>query len=192
MAFILIILFSVLPAYTDVESTYEVDTSSSKIRWTGSKLIGDHYGTLQLQNGSFTLEGNKLLRGNFTIDMRSLENQDLEGERREKLETWLRSEEMFYVERYPTVSFKIAAARYLSEQQQYEVKGQLTIKGISHDIVFPAIIEKSGSNLRVQAEITFDRTRWNLNYGSGGLVAGVGNFAIDDEVEVAVDLIARN
>ena len=187
---ITLLLLSLVPV-NRIEEVYEVDTAASTIRWTGKKVLGEHYGTLQLEEGSFRMDGDVLQGGSFTIDMRSLENQDLEGDRREKLEDWLRSEEMFYVERYPHVRFKITSAQPLEGNERYRVEGQLTIKDISHTISFPATIRRAGEGVNVQAELKFDRTRWNLNYGSGGLVGGIGNFAIEDEVSVAVDLLAN-
>lgn len=169
---------------------YQVDTEASTIRWTGSKVIGEHYGTLQLKEGSLRVEDNQLQGGDFTIDMRTLVNEDLEGDRREKLENWLRSEEMFYVERYPEVKFEITSAQLLEEDERYRLEGQLTIKDISHSITFPARVRQQGNRITAEAKLTFDRTRWNLNYGSGGVVGGLGNFAIEDEVSVEISLQA--
>ena len=181
-------LFLFIPIHS--HEVYRVDTEASKIRWTGSKVIGDHYGTLQLKEGTLQVEDNQLQGGNFTIDMRTLANEDLEGERREKLENWLRSEEMFYVERYPIVRFQITSVQPLEENQRYQLEGQLTIKGISHSITFPARVTQQENRITAEAELTFDRTRWNLNYGSGGVIGGLGNFAIEDEVSVQILLQA--
>lgn len=169
---------------------YQVNTKASTIRWTGSKLIGEHYGTLQLKEGSLQVENGQLTGGDFSIDMRTLTNQDLEGDRREKLENWLRSKEMFYVERYPLVSFEITSVKALADDQQYQLEGQLTIKDISHSIIFPAIVRQQDGQITAEAELTFDRTRWDLNYGSGGVVGGLGNFAIEEEVSVQISLQA--
>lgn len=169
---------------------YRVDTEASTIRWTGSKVIGEHYGTLQLKKGTLRIEDSQLRGGDFSIDMRTLVNEDLEGDRREKLENWLRSEEMFYVERYPFVRFQITSAQTLEEDQRYQLEGQLTIKDISHRIAFPARVRHQGNRITAEAELTFDRTRWNLNYGSGGVIGGLGNFAIEDDVSVQISLQA--
>lgn len=190
MILIFALLFIVLTPADRTEKVYKVDTEASTIRWTGKKVLGEHYGTLQLKEGSFRLEDGSLKGGNFTIDMRSLVNQDLEGDSREELENWLRSEEMFYVARYPYVKFEITAAESQQGKQRYQVEGRLTIKDVSHIISFPAEIQQKGEMISVQAELKFDRTRWNLNYGSGGIIGGLGNTAIKDEVTVAVNLQA--
>jgi polyisoprenoid-binding protein YceI len=185
-------LLLLLPLQDRQEEIYQVNTEESTIRWTGKKVLGEHHGTLQLDEGSFRLENGQLKGGNFTIDMRSLKNEDLEGDRREKLEDWLRSEEMFYTERYPYVRFTITSAEPSENSQRYRVEGELTIKEDTHSIGFPAIIKQDENKVFVEAELTFDRTRWNLNYGSGGLIGGIGNFAIEDEVSVQINLQAES
>jgi len=184
------LLFLLAPARP--QETYHVDTEASTVRWVGSKILGEHNGTLKLHEGSVTLEEGKLQEGSFTIDMRTLVNKDLEGDQREKLENWLRSEEMFYVERYPFVVFEITSVQSLDEDQQYQLEGELTIKGVSHRISFPANVQKEGKTLMAEAELTFDRTRWNLNYGSGGVIGGLGNFAIEEDVSVQISLQANS
>ncbi len=183
------LLFLLAPARP--QETYQVDTEASTVRWVGKKILGEHYGTLQLHEGMVMLEEGKLQGGNFTIDMRTLVNQDLEGGQREKLEDWLRSKEMFYVERYPFVVFEITSVQSLDENQQYQLEGELIIKGVSHRISFPANVRKEGKTFMAEAELIFDRTRWNLNYGSGGVIGGLGNFAIEDEVSVQISLQAN-
>lgn len=57
------------------DETLVVDLSQSQIEWLGSKVGGEHHGTLQLQSGE--VSGNKELQtissGRFVIDMNTIE-----------------------------------------------------------------------------------------------------------------------
>ena len=191
MIHIFCFLFVLYSGFAIAQDTYTMDSKASTIRWKGEKFLGQHTGTLQLKGGSFLVRSGQVQQGSFIIDMRSLENEDLEGDRRQELEEWLRSKEMFNTRRYPNVKFKISSVQPLPEKNQYQVEGMLTIKEISHTVTFPASINIEGASARVSAEIVFDRTLWNLNYESGGLVGGLANTAIHDEVTVTVDLEAN-
>jgi polyisoprenoid-binding protein YceI len=175
---------------SSTQQVYTVDTDESTIRWTGKKIFGSHYGTIPIKTGQFRLEGDALQAGSFTLNVREMTNQDLEGSRRQDLLDWLKSEEMFYTEKYPEASFNITNVQAL-QGEQYRIEGELTIKGITQSIGFPARIRRESGSIRASAFLTFDRTRWDLNYGEGGIIGGIGNSAIKDEVEVDIELVAR-
>ncbi len=56
-----------------------VNTSTSKIVWTGKKVSGTHHGEIQIKSGSVNIEGDKIAGGQFIIDMNTLINKDLES-----------------------------------------------------------------------------------------------------------------
>src|SRR5690606_1367009 len=107
--------------------SYTVDPSSSSITWTGSKVTGSHNGTIAIQSGNIVLNDNKLSGGEFTIDMNSLVNKDLEGDAENKgnLEGHLKSEDFFATDKYPTSKFVITKVDHKSDNK-VEVSGNLT------------------------------------------------------------------
>ncbi|MFP4092149.1 MAG: YceI family protein [Cyclobacteriaceae bacterium] len=174
------------------QQTYTVDASESTVRWTGKKIFGQHYGKVPIKEGSFSLEDGRLKSGSFTLNVRDLTNEDLEGSRKQDLLEWLKSKEMFYTGKYPEAFFEIVSATAEANGQTYQVEGKLTIKGTTHSISFPVQISGSKEEVRVQAKLSFDRTRWDLKYGEGGIIGDMGNTAIKNEVEVEVDLVAES
>ena len=55
-----------------------VNTKKSTVEWYGSKIGGDHDGFIQLKSGSFKLKNDKIVDGNFVIDMSTITNTDIE------------------------------------------------------------------------------------------------------------------
>ncbi len=58
----------------------EVNTEKSSIEWRGEKIGGEHEGAIQVKSGYLELKKNKIVAGNFVIDMSSITNTDLEDE----------------------------------------------------------------------------------------------------------------
>jgi polyisoprenoid-binding protein YceI len=173
-----------LMSFTVKDHEYKIDNQKSKITWTGKKVTGQHTGTINLAEGNFTLKGNKIAGGSFTIDMTSL--KDEEGN--QKLEGHLKSDDFFSTEKNPTASFVIS--KFESKGgDQYIVKGNLTIKGITNEIEFPATVQISKGQLNAKAKILVDRTKFDIKFRSGNFFQNLGDKAIDDNFELNVDLV---
>ena len=90
--------------------TVAIDSTTSQIKWTGQKKVpgGDHNGVVKVKEGTVNLnEKNELTGGSLTIDMKSIEDKDLSGKWKTKLETHLNSEDFFHTKKHPEASFKI-------------------------------------------------------------------------------------
>jgi len=72
---------------------------------------------------------------------------------------------------------------------QYEVTANLTIKGITKEVVFPASLSVEGNNVQGKASIKIDRTKYDIKYGSGSFFEGLGDKMIYDEFTLDVNLI---
>lgn len=169
--------------------TYTVDTQKSEIDWKGTKVTGEHVGTIQLKEGSLTAEGNKLTGGHFTVDMTTLVDTDLSGEDKAKLEGHLKSDDFFGVEKHPEANFVINKATS-KDGNTYEISGDLTIKGITNPITFPATVNVEDNQITADATITVDRAKYDVRYGSGSFFDGLGDKMIYDEFELQVSLVA--
>ncbi len=79
-------------------TAYVVD-STSTITWTGSKPTGKHTGTFKIYDGALYVKNGMLTGGTFTINMNSLNNDDLasDAESKGKLEGHLKSPDFFDV-----------------------------------------------------------------------------------------------
>jgi len=186
------VLFLSAPLFAQ---TYAVDGAKSTLEWTGSKITGVHTGNVQISKGKLVNDEGKF-SGNFTIDMTSINCTDLEGEMKGKLEGHLASEDFFNVANHNTAELnitKIRPARPIGEDApNYIVTGELTIKGITDEIQFPALITfNEDGSMTADASFTIDRTKWEIKYGSGSWFDGLGDKMIYDDIEFVLSLVAN-
>ncbi len=179
---ILIALVAFVGIEAQAQMTKTVSIENSVINWTGSKLTGKHTGTLHLSDGSLQFTDGKLTGGAFTIDMTSLASTDLEGGKADKLLGHLKSDDFFSVATYPTAHLKITEVGMA--EGAYAVTADLTIKGKTAPVSFVANIDPSGAN----ADITVDRTVYDVRYGSDKFFDNLGNKAINDNFDLNVSL----
>ena len=160
-----------------------VAIKSSTVVWKGYKVAGSHEGTIDLKSGSLAFDGDKLTGGAFVLDMNSLSSTDLSGEYKGKLEGHLKSDDFFGVAKYPTAALKITKVKKTGKNA-YKIIGDLTIKGITKTVKFPASIygKKATGTLKI------DRTDFNVQYGSGSFFDNLKDNLIYDELDLVVDL----
>ncbi|WP_143306585.1 YceI family protein [Chitinophaga vietnamensis] len=171
-------------------TTYQVDVQQSKLSWTGKKLTGQHSGTINVADGKLDLDGNSLKGGSFSLDTRSIKVTDItDADSNGKLVGHLKSEDFFSTEKFPKADFVITKVTPKGGAN-YEVSGNLTIKGTTNPITFPATITVSGNKLNAKADIKVDRTKYNIKYGSKSFFASIGDKAIDDMFDLNVELVA--
>lgn len=180
-----------MAAFTNPEkiTAYNVDAEQSTVQWTGRKVTGEHTGKIKIKQGSLDMEGKKLVGGSFVIDMTSIENEDLTGEYKGKLEGHLKSDDFFGVATYPTASLVITDVK-AKKGNNYEITGDLTIKDIKHQITFPATVKASGEQVVADAKIVVDRAKYNVRYGSDSFFDNLGDKVIYDDFDLEVSLVA--
>ncbi|MFT6036091.1 MAG: polyisoprenoid-binding protein YceI [Marivirga sp.] len=185
-------LVVVLSAFTLLRKEVAIDTNESSIAWVGQKVTGEHNGTVKIKSGALMVEGANITGGNFVIDMASINVLDLEGDMKGKLMGHLKSDDFFSVEKFPTASFKITS---VSESEQegatHYIAGDLTIKGITNKITFPAVVSMVGSKVNAKAKFDLDRTKWNVKYGSGSFFDGLGDKMIYDDFKIELTLSSK-
>lgn len=151
-----------------------IDTINSVVTWIGTKPVGQHEGHFQLNKGVLTVKNGELTGGRFIINIASLQNQDLEGEWKTKLESHLKSADFFDVEKYPTATFTITSVQPFDVQAQtsllpgatHLISGNLQLKDSTRNITFPAQIVKQGESVTAKANFNLDRTQWGMNSGN--------------------------
>jgi len=168
--------------------TYKVDLEKSSITWLGKKLTGSHNGTIDLQSGSLLFDGKKLSGGNFVINMTTIKDADKSA----RLEGHLKADDFFGTDKFATSTFvikKVAAAA----ANEVNVTGDLTIKGVTNSITFPATIawNADGSVSAIAEKVIVDRTKFGIKYRSKGMFPDVGDKMIYDDFELSVKLVAK-
>jgi hypothetical protein len=71
------------------------------------------------------------------------------------------------------------------------VKGNLTIKGKTNEISFPAKMSMANGTVKANGTAKIDRTKWDIRYGSGQFFDGLGDKMIYDEFEITFDIVAK-
>ena len=71
------------------------------------------------------------------------------------------------------------------------IEGNLTIKGITKNIKFPATVNINDNELTIKSDaFKINRVLWNVNYNSKNVVKNLGDKYIDDDIELKVDVKA--
>ena len=157
-------------------------------------MAGQHEGKINILKGTIVKEGATITGGTFEFDMNSITNSDLSDKASgDKLIGHLKSEDFFSVAKYPTSVFQITKVDRVAAENwdnDYNVTGKLTIKGISNEIVFPAKIKTSDKVLVVIAKIIVNRTKFNMKFGSASFFESIGDKAISDDFELNVNFVA--
>ncbi len=166
--------------------TIIVDTDSSSIKWIGKKILSSHEGIVDISNGELVLNGNKLESGFIEVDMTSILNTDIENEKyKNKLSNHLKNEDFFNVAKYPTSILNITNSEQINETK-YNFSGDLTIKGITHNIEFDGSVNKENDFFYSHINLEFDRTKWNIKYNSGQFFEDLGDKLILDNIELNI------
>lgn len=152
-------------------TTFNLD-SGSTIEWIGTKVGGQHNGTFNITNGSFTVDNGNITSGTINIDMTSTSVLDLTGDDKIKLEGHLKSADFFMVDSFPTATFEITGSSAFDNTTAtsklagatHIIDGNLTLRGQTKSVSFPAIVKVEGNTLTAQADFNIDRSNWGLNY----------------------------
>ena len=169
---------------TTAQTVKKVDASKSTINWVGKKVTGSHEGTITLKEGTLIFKGKKLVGGNFTVDMTTINTTDLEGKGKANLDGHLKSDDFFGVEKFPTATLVIKS---LGEKGNgvYAVTADLTIKGKTESIKFDLTVTGNTASTTLKV----DRTKYDITYKSGNFFSDLGDNIIYDEFELKVKLV---
>lgn len=183
----------VLDASAQIKNAdYKVDKEKSQLKWIGSKPAGQHHGTVQISDGTLRIEKETITSGTFTIDLNTIKDLDLtDSTWNQKLVGHLKSADFFYVEKFPTATFKITKASKI-EKSKVTITGDLTIKGITNSITFDAIVSVfKGVFNATSSEIVLDRVKWDIKTMSKSVFADLKDKYVDDEMRITIELVAN-
>lgn len=143
-----------------------LDLDKSEIKWTGTKKLTEdsHHGVVKLKRGSINItENGHLSGGSLIVDMTTIEDHDLSGNYKKKLESHLNSDDFFDIKNNPEANFKITDVK-ATRSNAYQVTGNLTIRGITHVETFEIRVNKTDGRYLAQADIEIDRTKYGVTY----------------------------
>ena len=166
------------------DNIYNIETAQSQITWTGREVsTSSHYGTLDFVSGNFEISNGTIVNGEFIVDMTSINNQDMEGDSKARLEGHLKSDDFFSVESYPTAAISINSSELISDGK-WNVSADLSIKGFTHPVNFEMISSEDGWS----ANLVFDRSKYDVRFRSGSFFENLGDKLIYDDIELSINL----
>ncbi len=166
---------------SNIALSADVDLKKSKFKWRGTKVTGEHFGEVPLKSGSVEVKDNKITGGKFVIDLTKMTVTDLQGEWADKFLAHIKNEDFFEVGKYPTASLVI------EKGDGKTISGQMTIK----DKTNPISISYKKSGKTYTGKMEFDRTKYNIVYGSGNFFKNLGDKVIHDKVEVTFSVVLK-
>ncbi len=168
---------------------YIMDNDNSSIKWTGRELsTKSHYGSLQMKNGSLTVNTDGTVNGIIKIDMTTIDCEDLQGRSKASLERHLRSDDFFSVESHPIATLTFKSEGGIGAGNKLAFNGDLEIKGISHPISFESEVKNVDPKVSALVNMTFDRSKYNVRFRSGTFFQNLGDKLIYDDIEISVDI----
>lgn len=171
--------------------SYKVDAAKSSLKWNAKKVTGEHSGTIGLSNGSIMVDGTSLKGGSFEADMNTMICTDItDAGYNAKLMGHLKSDDFFSVEKHNKAAFKITKVTPGTGAGNFNVTGDMTIKGITKPITFPATVKMEGGLVVAKAMITIDRTAFDIKYNSKKFFDAIGDKMIYDDFTLDLTLTA--
>jgi len=165
---------------------FKVDTTASKIEWVATKVSGYHTGTINIKSGELKVNDSTITGGSFVMDMPSIVVSGPKGNdpaMNTKLLNHLKSPDFFDVQKYTEATFVVTSvnpftgtvadstdprqasiSQYKVSNPTHTVSGNLTIKGITKNIEFPARISINGNSVDAIAKFNIDRSQWDIVY----------------------------
>lgn len=186
-------------ATTVADGTYEVIAEQSRVEWAGKKPLLEGYintGAIAVTGGTITVAGQEAT-GEFTMDMATLSVSATPTKpgQENALEGHLKGERWFDVGAYPTATFAITSVAPRADSDTaftYDVRGDLTLKGQTHPVTFPATIYSvADGRLHAHGSFEIDRTQWGITAGSASFFDNLADNAVDDLVALSFDLVAQ-
>lgn len=178
-------------------ATFVVDTAASKVRFTGYGVGKNHPGNFKLASGTVSIDSNKVTGGSFVININSLAVEEEGDMYQNKLKPHLLNGDFFDAEKFGTAKFEITGIEpykadskdtSIVEGANFNISGNLTLKGETKNITFPARIDLDDNTLKGKANFDIDRTQWKMNYGNDKTL---GDKFISEKVNVELDLTAN-
>lgn len=176
------------------DGTYALAHDQSGIKWTGRNQNSTHFGTVACQDGSLTVAGGKTVTGHLTVDMRTISNINLAGDELQPvLEAHLKSDDFFFVERFPLAKLVVNCGDLCDEpyltRDNCRLKGDLTLRGVTTELEFNATMTTTpNGNLLVEAHFDLDRTKWGIIYGSARFFEFLGMHQVFDAISIEMRL----
>ncbi len=157
------------------------------IEFVGSKVTGKHEGIFREWSGTVALKDGKAEGGSLNLVVKT---GSVEADHKNPVPVWsakltshLKNGDFFASEKFPEATFASDAitAKAGDKGATHEVKGKLTIRGVTKDVTFPATIT-AGDEVVGKAEFVINRKDFGIEY------KGKPDDLIRDDVVLAINV----
>jgi polyisoprenoid-binding protein YceI len=167
-----------VPALT-APTVLEVDTSKSKLGALGAKISATHPLEFHDYAGSVGLDGDTVNGIAFAAAIGTLTSDN------EKLTEHLKGEDFLWAEKHPHATFVSTEIKPEAKDKfTHSVTGDLTIRGKTLRVTFPATIAVSPSDVKANTEFVVDRKAFDVVY------PGKADDLVQDNVVLKIDFVA--
>ena len=172
-----------------MEHSFNVDAANSSIQWKGVMLgVKEHFGTINLKEGTFSVKGGQLSAGSFVLDMTTIAPldanyapDDAKQGTRAGLVGHLMSPDFFDVANNPTAMFEITSV------EGNTAKGNLTVRGnTNEEMVTDIVVTEEGGVTKASGKLVFDRQKYGVAFSTGAK-----DMVINDNIELMISLTAQ-
>jgi polyisoprenoid-binding protein YceI len=160
--------------------TFAFDPSTgSKIEWVGSKVTGKHEGGFRDFKGVVQLDPSAPTSGkvDVEIDATSLYTDS------DKLVGHLKTADFFDVANHPKATF--VTTNVQKGADKWNITGNLTLRGITKSVSFPAKVNVSDNGVDVDADFAINRKDFDMKY------AGKADDLIRDDVAIKLTIRSK-
>jgi polyisoprenoid-binding protein YceI len=179
---------SSLSLHVGNEKYFIIDTKETVVAWTGSLVHGKSTGYVYISKGELMIEKGQLIGGTVEVDMNTIEDKNHGSDN--AMVNHLKSPDFFDVKQFPFSTIDITGVESTNNENK-TVTGSLTIKGITHPVTFPVIIEVKSGIVKANGKLVIDRTNWDVRYRSGKFYDNLADKTISDSVEFKIEIVAK-
>lgn len=170
------------------EKYIKIDKKESVVTWKGSSVEGAHTGYVYISKGELMIENGQLMGGTVEVDMNTIEDGSHRSDN--NLIKHLKDPDFFDVKKFPISTIAITRVPSINVEDK-EITGNLTIKGITHPVSFPAKVEVNDGIVKANAKLVIDRTKWDVRYNSGKFYDNLADKTISDSIEFQIKIVAK-
>jgi polyisoprenoid-binding protein YceI len=169
--------------------TFQIDKTHSEATFQVRHLITRVRGNFSDFDGTIEFDESRPEQSSvlFTIQAASINTNVADRD------AHLRSSDFFAVEQYPTITFRSTAIAPRGGQH-FEVTGDLTMRGVTRQVVIPVSFLGTATDpwgnqkVAFEGEVTLNRKDFGLNWNAA---LETGGFLVGDEVKVSLSIQAK-
>jgi polyisoprenoid-binding protein YceI len=171
------------------QTSWTIDPAHTEVGFSVKHLmISTVRGRFADVRGTIRLVGDDLTRASVEAEI-STASIDT---RQEQRDAHLRSADFFEVEKYPAIAFRSTSVERI-KADRYRIVGELTIRGVTREVVLEATDEGrgrdpwGGERLGFSATTTIDRREFGLTWNQALETGGV---LVSNEIKISIDVEA--